>query len=195
MWHGEIELDSEEALSGPVELSFADGAVVWKASVHRGGSFLGRTTALLLGGAGQLGKELGPKFYEGVPLRLPLQDVLSEAGELLSGEASQDVLNFLLPKWTRFLGSAGLQILRLVEAVQNASWRVLSSGEVWMGVDTFPAFASEVTLLSEDLSRKVATFDQDLPLLFPGVSLEGKNIGRVVYDISPSRLSSRVFYE
>lgn len=194
VWHAELEIDAEEELSGAVELSFADGGLIWKGTVYRGGSFLGKTTAIILGGAGSLGKELPPKFYEGVPLRLPLQDALLEAGEQLSLFTSQEILNFLLQKWTRLRGAAGRLVLDLANAA-GASWRVLSTGEVWLGVDDFPAFIGDFTVLQEDLARQYAVLDQDLPVILPGVSLDGKKVGRVVYDLSASSMSTKVWYD
>ncbi len=194
VWHAELEIDAEEALSGAVELSFADGGIIWKGTVYRGGTFLGKTTALVLGGAAGLGKELPPKFYEGVPLRLPLQDALVEAGEQLSANTRQDILNFLLAKWTRIRGAAGRLVLALADAA-NVSWRVLSTGEVWLGVDDFPAFIGDFTVLQEDLARQLAVLDQDLPVILPGVSLDGKKVGRVDYDISSSSMVTKVWYD
>lgn len=194
-WHADIEVDSEEALSGPVTFSFADGAVLWRGTVLRGGAYLGQGKALVVGGAAGLGAVLPAKFYEDIALRTPLGDVLREAGEVLSPLSSADTLSYLFPKWTRIAGSAGLQILHLVDAAQFAAWRVLSSGEVWVGKESYPAFTGEFIRLSEDLSRKVTELDQDLPLLLPGVLLEDQKIGRVVYEVSPSGMSTRAYYD
>ena len=195
VWSALVHLDGDDELSGAVVVSSEDASVSWNATVARGGSFLGRASYVLQGGAAALGTIVTPKFYQGSPLRLPVQDLLLAVGEVLSPLSDQESLNTLLPKWAPTEQSAGSLLTQLCSNVDGLIWRALPSGEVWICKDSFAAFTGDYVLLSEDLEANKADFDLDLPLLFPGVSIEGKNVSRVIYDLSASQFSTRVFYE
>jgi hypothetical protein len=194
VWHAQIEVDEEE-LSGAVVLTTENGEVTWNGAVFLGGNFLGRATYQVLGGNASLYKPLTPKFWEGVPFRLPLQDLLASVGELLSPLSDQDALNFLLPKWTSRQGSAGSLITLLCDVQEGLIWRVLRSGEVWVGKDTYPEFAGDYTLMNQNLLNYTAELDLDFPSLQPGVTLEDKKVSRVAYELVGNKLGTKVWYE
>jgi hypothetical protein len=195
-WHGEIVLDTEEALdvAGPAALTLEGGSATWTATITRGGVFGGKARAWVVGGAGGLSRRLAPRFYRGVPLRLPVQDLLLEVGERLSATADPALLSALLPAWTRMERVAGALLSELVGAF-GAPWRVLPSGEVWLGLETWAPFGGDFVVLDEDPGAGWADVDADPAELGPGVTLDGRRVGRLGHEFGPWGLRSRVWFE
>jgi hypothetical protein len=195
VWSAQIEIDSEEELSGKVALSTENGEITWNGTITRGSTFLGRASYFLLGGAGTLQHAVTAKFYEGSPLRLPVQDLLVAVGELLSPLSDQEALSFLLSKWGSIERSAGSLLTLLCGVVDGLLWRVLRSGEVWVGKDTYPEFSGDYVLIDENTISHTADIDLDFPSLQPGVTLEDKKVSRVVYELTDNKLITKVWYE
>src|SRR4051812_35112985 len=93
-----VDVDDPAAVRGAATLA-AGEALTLRGTTVRAGLHAGSVTLQLVGGAGGLHRELAPKAYQGVPLRLPLQDALSEVGEVLAPTSDASVLGVLLTKW------------------------------------------------------------------------------------------------
>lgn len=122
----------------------------------------------LVGGAGGLDRLLRPKFYEGIPARTVLLDLLQEVGET-PGEV--DAPEVLL-RYTRYAHPAWEELRRLLLLLQGRTWRIQPGGQVWVGRETWPAFAQRLRAVQYDAAQRRYWFTL-VPALQPGVRLEG----------------------
>jgi len=194
IWHADLVVDTREKITGPVEIAFGDGAIVYRGSIARGDVFQETFACKILGGGGGLSRVLPAKFYRGAPLRLPLQDLLGECGERLSATAELAVLDGLLLKWCRTKGTAAKALAELVEDAR-ANWRVLSDGSVWVGSERWPELAFAHDLLRHDPAEGRLEIASELPQLRPGVTFNGEKISAVTHTIGPDRVRTEAYTE
>jgi len=175
IWSADVDLPAPaSAPSGAA--SIALGSLTFVGTFARAGfDGRGRLRAWVVGGAAGLGKTLAPKSYLGVPLRIPLQDVLTDAGEKLSPAADAATLAFQVPAWSRMRAVASAS-LAAIAAVTGASWRVLSDGTVWVGPESWlksDMVASAISFEPEARRRTVASLT---PKILPGQVFEGERV-------------------
>jgi hypothetical protein len=188
-WTATLTLEGSVAPAGRVSLS-APGAEL-SGTVVGGGSAYGRTTLRIVGGAGNLMRSVGPRWWKNAPVRLPLGDACDAAGETLSSSSSPDVLSVTLPAWIRAEGRASQELYALAAAA-GATWRIRDDGTVWMGRDSWPTLEIDhrtADVHAADRWREIALADLSVR---PGVVLDGLRVGRVTYRISRERVRCEV---
>jgi hypothetical protein len=193
-WHADLVVDTNAALTGPVKIAFGDGAMTFSGTVYRGSVFADTFHCRIVAGANGLAKKLPAKFYQGVPLRLPLQDLLAEAGETMSASADEAVLARLLPKWTRTAGAAAHALAELAD-VGEASWRFMPNGSLWIGREGWLELEFPHQLLRSDPADDRIELASELPLLRPGVVFGGRRISAVVHSFGPDKTRSEAWIE
>lgn len=183
-WTADLAIDAAAA-SVPTGRVVVDlgGPLSLRGVATRGGAAFGVTSLRVVGGSGGLAQVLEPKDYRGVPLRIPLQDAVSAAGETLAANADQQALALELDRWTRFRQRAA-EVLDGLAAEAGCTWRVLYSGTVWLGADNFPAANLKYDLLRGDPHLGQVELGVDVPSLVPGVSLLGQQVRRVEHVVS-----------
>lgn len=190
-WVAEVDVDSDTELTGPIEI--ADEAVTYTGVVApgRSGLFVGHWRAYVVGGAGGLAQDVEARSYQRVTAMDVVSDLLGTVGETLSAASTRAALSQPLTYWTRSAGRASVALTALCEAL-GARWRVLPSGEVWVGTETWPDVAPPLELDRDDPqgSRLLAP---DTLELVPGVSLDGFHVGRVEHTIEDNRLRTTVW--
>lgn len=197
VWHAEVFLDSESVIEtlGRATLSLTDGALVLVGTVRRADVWRGRVRASLVGGAHGLIKTVSARSYLLVPARTIVTGILDDCGEKLAASSDSTILGAVLPAWTRAGVSGGVTLAAIVDAL-GANWRMLPSGEVWIGVETWPASTmTDYVLIErrpEDASLLVAP---ERPTLLPGTMFEGGLVGRVVHHITPERTRTEVYFD
>jgi hypothetical protein len=196
VWQADLVLDASEAPTGRVTLAVGAKLSI-SGVVQSSGVFAGAVRVRVVGGAGGLGRELTPRWYVGAPLRLPLLDVLEEAGERLSPASDDATLSAVLdPTWGRTQGSAAAALGNLVE-VAGASWRVLSDGSVWVGPETWPeaaAMADLVTLEDHGADGRLVVVSE-APTVLPGQTLGGRRVSYVQHTIAPDKIRSELWLD
>jgi hypothetical protein len=181
-WSAKLTIESPTAPSGAIAVESDDGAALRLAgTAERAEAFHGRTSLRIVGGAGGLGTRLPPRAFSKVPLRIPLADALSVAGERAAPTPSPSLE---LPRWTRAESTAGEEIAALAH-VAHASWRLLDDGSVWLGTETWPAAGTELEALAADDAARVRTYRASDLLLRPGTVADGRALTLVVYRFSP----------
>jgi hypothetical protein len=196
-WTADLVVDTDAAPTGSVALTSADGAHKLQGTVVRAGVDGERAHVLVVGGAGGLGREVAPVYYRGVPLRLPIGEVLRAAGETLSTTSDAAVLGRLLGKWTRERASAGTLLGHLLDAVGGV-WRVADDGSVWVGEETWPtADAADVDLIADDPSHgRVTVGAASLPLgIRPGTVYNGQRVSYVEHTFDAEAARAEVWFE
>lgn len=189
VWTATLTLEGSEAPAGRVSVS-ALGAEL-SGTVVGGGSAFGRTTLRIVGGAGNLMRQIGPRWWKGAPVRLPLGDCCDAAGETLSTASDPGVLDQALPAWTRGECRASQELYALA-SVAGAVWRVRDDGTVWMGRDSWPVLEVDhrvTDVHAADRWRELALEDMSVR---PGVVLDGMRLGRVTYRITGERVRCEV---
>jgi hypothetical protein len=200
-WSARVEALLEAPLSGAVTVS--DGANPWRGTVVEAGVVQGLSSALVVGGAGGLRKKLPARSYVGVTARSVVQDILNAVGEQASRAAlTSPQLRTVLPYWTRsgpapdgMGGTAAEQLQAVLDAV-GATWRVLASGQVWIGTPAFLRSAPTgfVELDREPTARRVHAALDALDL-FPDTSVQNERVGDVEYRLEGSRLRATYWLE
>jgi hypothetical protein len=196
VWIAEIELATDEASdveAGKVA-SLSLGGTTLTGTIYRGGVNGGKARALVLGGGSRLGRGLSSKFYDQPTIKILMLDICNETSEALDGSSDAGTLAFQVPRWHRGKESAGTCIARVVEQA-GASWRVLSTGAIWVGPEGWPAYAGATLLQSEDHSRASAELIADTPDVRPGQLFEGRKVGRVRYQFSADQTSTTAWFE
>lgn len=189
LW-ADIVLDGDVSLVGSSTLSYAGWTEPLVGTVADGGeSKHGRIPLRMVGGAGKLGEELLAKSYQGTPVRLPIRDVIEEAGEELSDTATGG-LDLVLTHWARIARPAN-QCLRMLAGKAGFSWRFLPDGTFWFGDETWPASTVDYELM-EEFPEQDAMFIATDGLVLPGTTLAGRHVERV--DVFPHASRTKVWF-
>lgn len=196
VWHAELTIDADDAspFADAIVIEGDDGLRFECTPVPNGvDAFVGRVRAKVVGGSSGFAKPCEPKFYRAIPASTVLKEALDVGGEKLS--ASSTGIDTHLPYWARPAVSVGEAFEECVSWL-GATWRVLDDGSVWVGTESWPAFEmpKDGVLLSEDPADKTAVF-ADAPMVRPGMSYEGRNIGRVELSVTSEGTRSTVWFQ
>jgi hypothetical protein len=203
-WSYEVDVDADDAddLTGTVTLAAEDGSLtlVGTAYVPPGGAVQagtsddGRTRVKVVAGAGGLFATVDAKAYEGVPLRLVLDDLLLGAGETLSDTADADILNHYLDRWTRCAGDVR-GALRMLRTAAGAGYRFEPDGTLWIGVDTYPEVEVEHIVTAEDTGTGKMTISPDTLALLPGTTFLDRRVSYVLHEVGEGGISTTVTFD
>jgi len=193
-WTAHLELGESAVPAGAVtiELAVEGGApVVWSGYVDHGDTWQGRQKLVVMGGAGGLtGKVLDPKAYLAgkvpVPAAQVVTDALVAAGEQLADFAQAALAGLGFARWDRPGGAPASRALGHLAKRLGMGWRVLDSGRVWIGPETWPAVNDQLVSFIEDrdgdlLADRCAP---DAAVLRPGTAILGRQIQRVTFTIT-----------
>lgn len=186
-WHADLMIDVGQTEPGSISIVFQDGTT-FNGTVIRQAVFAAFLRLRIVGGAGKLyNTQVAPKHWTmnqagtaAIPLSVPLQYILNQAGEKLSPTADQGVLNTNLVSWTCVPQSCSAALRSLIQGYAN-SWRVLPDGTVWIGNEQWKAVDGtfNYVLLHKHTGLGVMELAEDSPLLRPGTTLGGNQITRV----------------
>lgn len=193
-WTADVVLPTD---GGPGDMASATldfGALQLVGTAVRGGSYLGASMVRLVGGGAGLGTQMAPKEYRGVPLSIPLKEILAAAGDTLSAASEADALSYNLPRWLRFAQSAGEAIAALAVETGRA-WRVLADGTVWVGTESYPSAAPAYQLVRGDPHLGSVEVAMDAPLLIPGIGFLGFPVVAVEHVVTEDRVRSVVTFQ
>jgi len=197
-WFAELDLDTDTAPSGKVNLASDGGLSIKGTVVKPGADRRGIMHTRMVGGAGGLAVLVGAASYANALLSDPLNAIMSASGESLSSTISTSITSIILPFWSHLVQSARAALDLLVSAAARAlglalTWRMLSDGTVWIGQETWP---SQAMAAGADLVRQFPSAGryelgvQTLSLL-PGVNLASVgNVGAVDHWVADSNLES-----
>lgn len=175
----EVDIGDKPAPTGAQVLSFAIAGkppLEFVVTIVESEVGIGRATVFAVGGAGGMRSTIPGRDYGEVSPRLVAEDIISAAGELPDA-ASLAALDALphLPRWSRPAGTARAAMTRLAAAL-GMSWRVLPSGLVWLGAETWPAYTGgekgQPYYTEEPDAAGLALLALEAPDLLPGMSLK-----------------------
>jgi hypothetical protein len=193
-WTAHLELGQEQAPTGAVvlELGREGGApVAFAGTVDHADTWQGRQKLFVIGGAGGFGittaTHLNEREWIAKAKAVPAGELV--AATLGPEQLAPGVLAALagrgLARWMRPDGAElGWALSRLVRAL-GLTWRVLDSGLVWIGEESWPVVADAAASFLEDRDGDLLV-DQVAPsaaTLRPGTVVLGRRIERVTYTI------------
>lgn len=181
-WHADVEIDEEVTLPGEVQITIEDSVFVGFVKNQR--KFAGRTKAWIVGGNGGFAKVIGAQHYTKPSAMMVIRDILSLAGEKLSGESEENPSSF--QHWERKSSRASIAMRAICEKLR-VNWRVLDDGTVWVGVDKWEELKSDATILDEpdeDTLLVAADTFAELAKLQPGSTFGGIRIEQVTHLVS-----------
>jgi hypothetical protein len=191
----QASLLERDAPAGP-SISVALGSQTWKASVTRAGAHAGRYVLNAVGGAGGMSTLLAPKAYQGVPVRIPLEDIVKGAGEALAASSSPALLGTYLGNWIRIEQGAGFALAALLARIGRPAWRVLADGSLWVGSETWPATKlARWTVTGEGPHRGILDLVSTDPVVLPGETLEGRKVSVVEHRVTARGPRTRLSLE
>jgi hypothetical protein len=193
-WTADLRLsEGADVLSGAASLVL-DGLSL-RGTVVRAGASEATQQARIVGGAGGLAKSVVPKQYVRTPFSIIVRELLNAVGEQLSPRSDSKVLDTVEASWVVARQSVGEALNGIVRRL-GASWRVESSGEVWIGIDSFPETSLERAALMADFpaeGRQV--WGVERPALLPGVTFNSRRVVQVQHRCSAGRLRTEVWFE
>lgn len=148
-----------------------------------------RLSVTVMGGAGGLlSPSLAPRYTTAgatqVTAGLVAAGIAEDAGETLAEGVEAELDDYSLASWQR-MGGPAIDAIDTLAGVLGLGWRVLPSGEVWIGAETWPEVGTETlerayfeTGAPEDGSVTYAT---DATPFAAGESVDGAQAVEVCY--------------
>lgn len=187
LWFADCSLDRDATLAGRVTLQIAD--LTMRGTVVSGGSWLGRSSYRIVGGAGGWGKPLPARSYQddaGVRASKILGDAAAECGETLEG-APTGVVG---PAWDRAASTASFA----PNTIAPQAWYVDVDGLTRFGKRAARALAVEATRGRVDLAAGFVELMADsIASILPGVIVDGREAVDVVHELDATKLRSTVW--
>jgi len=199
-WFIDLKIDDQDDVTGAVTIDVDDGKLTLKGTVARSGVWQDAGFLRVVGGAGGLGLMATPRHFNGSSVRTIVGDLLRPpVGETLSATSDAGILGISLQAWTTAQVSVGRMLTRvLLSAAPTATWRVLPSGEVFIGNETWPDSGltdDDFQILSEYPEMAEATIGLESPLLMPGTMLGDRRVSYVEYRLSDPETRAIVWFE
>lgn len=183
IWVLSAEVASEDEVTGALTLE--QDSVTMSGTIVRSGVVAGTCRIEAVGGKGGLRSEVPARSYQGVTSKAVLSDLIAAVGEQLDASSSRAALSVTLPYWTRAMGTASSALATLVDAL-GARWRVLPSGLVWVGSESWPKVADSFDFIEVDRDPGAGNvlIAPESIALGPGVTLGSDRVGRVEHVLS-----------
>lgn len=198
-WSAELVVDVETAaqLAVGAAAAVAIGDLQLTGTVVRGGAYAQAVSLRVVGGKNGLGANCKPRFYRQTPLQQPLADVLKDAGEALSADATPDVLTQNLEVWGQMQQRCGLALSSLASAAGvDVVWRVNADGTVFLGRDGFAPTQLQDFILIDSLPLEgVQLLAAENPDVHPGESFNGLNVSDVEHLVDAGGSRVRLWFE
>lgn len=195
LWRADLRVLAQEPLRGRAEIAIA-GAGALRGTVYQASLYRDSVPMRVVGGAGGLGRLIGPRYYDRVNVNAVLGDICKASGERLSPLVAPAILSRRLDRWMMPATNCAAALTRLLEVLGIEAWRILADGTLWLGGETWPASKVEYELVAEDPERALADlFIPAGPLLGPGVTLEGRKVSRVRWVWGSERVRTFVWFE
>lgn len=190
-WHAaECEIAGSDPIAvGSVVTISIDGQE-WRGTVVDSHSFTGSTTLHIVGGAGGLSKRVPSQHYREPSPDLVIRAILTAVGETL--DPSSAIPATKLPHWVSFAGQASHALTAIVDKA-GLAWRVLPSGKIWVGTETWPVAEPEgVEIQDEDWSDGsifvAGESFAELQKIAPGTTYDGHQLEQVEHRIDGLRV-------
>jgi hypothetical protein len=163
-----------------------------------------RLDVAIVGGAGRLLAALDPAgldFAPGttpLPAGLVLRRIATAASETLDDGVEEALDAYQIPRWHVAGGmsaAASLDVF-VAELARRTGrvfgWRLLPSGRLWVGVETWPTLTHAARALDPDLDDGLVEYAPDGAPLLPGWTIDDRRAVEVDYQVQPGSLRATV---
>lgn len=193
-WYWMTELDAvagEEPAADDLAILTIEGRA-WAGYVVRVREWQGRTRVFFEAGRHGMRQSVSAQQYDGALIGTIASQIITQADELLSPSALTSTT--VLDRYHRVSGAAGLSLSTLLD-LHGYVWRMDDLGAVWWGLDTWPEAPIDGVLEIEPWGDLATTELSPLsPTLSPGQTWAGRQIERVVYELSEDEPLSAVLH-
>lgn len=159
----------------------------------------GITVGNAWGGRGGLQGKARAQHYRSTSVRRVLGDLLDAAGEKLADDADAALLEAQLVDFVQVEQPIGTAIGRLLRSagVLGAAWRFNDAGGLWAGVERWRPYPGDFDLISVEPieNAMVVDFPDDAQFPQPGMTLDGRKLGRIEHRLDGGGLTTKVFFE
>ena len=189
IWWADVQVASDVALSGRVELKVED--LTLSGTIAHGAPYRGVGWYRIVGGAAGWRTQIPERAYRaevGVKLSTVLRDASVAAGETLGTVADRRIG----PAYVRLAGDAS----SVLEALVPEAWHVDAAGVTQIGLRASAKYTPTYRLIAKRPDRALVTIAPDsLATLVPGAQLEGLEAYSVRIELSPHELRAHVWGE
>lgn len=199
LWFAEVEIDTEEALTGKVVLTIAD--LQLRGTILSGGKNHGRSQFRIVAGAGAWGNALPEKSYQndgGVKLATIIADAAREAGNENVGTIDPKLT--VGPGWQRADGEPASRVLdraiALATVASPQGWYVDEAGTLQIGKRAASKLPANVTRTQpiDPARRTVELASDSIATILPGVTVDDLIAVDVRHELSAdSGLRSKIW--
>ncbi len=195
-WWADLSIATSDAITGAVTLAIEDGATLTGTVVPtRSRVFLDTFHCRVVGGAGGLSSSAAPRFYQQIPGRNVIGDILGAGGESLSSTSTAATLSTQLAFWSIGAVSVGTALAAIVGQL-GAIWRVLDDGSVFVGSEAWSTADPDRVLLAETPTEDRVTYGVAVAGgLMPGTVIDGRRVSRVEDIMEEARIRSIAWLE
>lgn len=129
-WWAEVQ--TPDPLVTGTSVVITDETTQLVGTVQTGGSAVSRGVARIIGGKGKLQTQMAAKHWRNASAGKILGDICSDLGESRSNALALSISGRVFPFWSQPAESGGSALHNLANQ-GGWVWRVLPSGEVWLG--------------------------------------------------------------
>jgi hypothetical protein len=187
VWVADLLLAAGSGISpgDAVTVSISGGALDLVGTARRAEAFEDALQVQVVGGAGGMSAFATAKAYRGATFGAVLSDLADAAGESISGDASADILATLLPRWQTLARPVSIEVATLFQtAAPGTAWRVLPSGSLWLGEDSWADADFDLEVHERDARAGRIVLSSEAPLLLPGTAIDGDRIGDIEHTVT-----------
>jgi hypothetical protein len=185
-WTAHLETTAEEDIDGDVTITIQHGdevAAVFVGTVDDGAPYEGRAPLVVVGGAGGLGKRpMKGAYYVAAPSAVEVEklvhDIATEADEVCP---PLGLIGYRASAWSRLDTESHARALSRIADRFDLGWRILDTGSLWVGVETWPVAALEGQELDVDTDARIVRITYRVASARPGTTIDGRRISRVVF--------------
>jgi hypothetical protein len=182
LWYADVELSSEQDLTGSVELVIAD--LTLSGTILSGGAANDRSRYRIVGGAGGWGQRVDARSYTneaGVKVRTVIVDAGEAAGETLDEDTLPGVLNSAGPYFARTQGPAA----RVLQQLVPNAWYMGEDGTTYFGARASADLDVEAARMTTDLARgTIVLAAEQIATILPGITVDGIEAQDVEHSVS-----------
>ncbi len=154
-----------------------------------------KLSATLVGGAGRLLEQLLVDDMAAAATEIPcgivLRKLADAAGETLEDGVEAALDAFTLKRWKSAPGLTGWEAIDAFVAELarlkglDLGWRLLPSGKLWAGLETWPVLKHKAQPLDPDPDDGTVTYAPDGAALLAGHTIDDRRVVEVVYMLQP----------
>jgi hypothetical protein len=186
-WTAHLETTAETAIAGAVTITIQHGdeaAATFHGTVDDGAPYEGRAPLVVVGGTGGLAKRPAKgTYYTASPSAVEVEklvgDIVLEAGAARA--PGVPLVGFRASAWSRLDSESHARALSRIADRFDLAWRVLDSGALWVGPETWPDAVLDGQELDVNTDARIVRFAFTVASARPGTTVDGRRVSLVVF--------------